>query len=174
VPNEPPPSRYHETPSQPPSVSKMPKSSRSPGRSSSKVSPYEFPSHNVITEGPELTLESDLNGGDAASKSTPTSLASSNNNDQKIWRQLMQNVDKSIEELYDHCDMEGNEYYCQEAFNMLYKNTRDMWNLIDRLIQQRDFSSHTISSISWEIRKPTTSTYPNPVRYVGLHSIIFL
>jgi hypothetical protein len=91
---------------------------------------------------------------------TPSGLAgaASEMYSNKTWRTLMQNVDKAVEELYDYCDIEGNEFMCQEAFNMMYKNTRDLWNLMDRMIQQRDFNSHTKSSVSWEIRKPTSGS----------------
>ena len=75
----------------------------------------------------------------------------------RAWRTLFHNVDCAIEELYIFCENEGSENLCQESFNMLLKNARDFSNLIDRFYQQRSFDNHTKHSVSWEVRKPTST-----------------
>ena len=74
----------------------------------------------------------------------------------RLWRQLFQQVNRSIDELYRFCEEEADEELCQDSFILLTRSGRDFEKLIERMERQRRFDSDiSTRSVSWEVRKPT-------------------
>lgn len=82
----------------------------------------------------------------------------------RLWRILVQNVNRSVDELYYFCEEEGDDDKCKDAHELLLRNARDFENLISQLGLQRQFDNHPNTSVSWEIRKPTRNRRSHAVR----------
>ena len=81
------------------------------------------------------------------------------NTKNKIWRLIMANISRSVDELYYLCEDERDEQKCREIISFLERAGYDFDKLIERIGEQRKFESSKTSGVSWEVRKPTSTTY---------------
>jgi hypothetical protein len=85
------------------------------------------------------------------------SLNDSTSSSQRLWRILFHKVLRMIDELYCICEEEGDIDHCEQAFDLLLRGGRDFAKLIERLGYQRSQHLNHATSMSWEVRKPTTT-----------------
>ena len=71
----------------------------------------------------------------------------------------MANISRSVDELYYLCEDERDEQKCREIISFLERAGYDFDKLIERIGEQRKFESSKTSGVSWEVRKPTSTTY---------------
>lgn len=81
------------------------------------------------------------------------------NRKNKIWKLIMSNINRSVDELYYLCEDERDELKCKEVISFFERAGYDFDKLIDRIGEQRKFERNQTSGVSWEVRKPTSSTY---------------
>ena len=81
------------------------------------------------------------------------------NKKNKIWKLIMSNINRSVDELYYLCEDERDELKCKEVISFFERAGYDFDKLIDRIGEQRKFERNQTSGVSWEVRKPTSSTY---------------
>jgi hypothetical protein len=77
----------------------------------------------------------------------------------KVWKMIMSNINRSVDELYYLCEDERDEIKCREVISFLERAGHDFDKLIDRIGEQMRFETHQTQGVSWEVRKPTSSTY---------------
>ena len=70
----------------------------------------------------------------------------------RLHATLFANVNRSIDELYQLCEEEGNEEMCQDGLDLLERSGRDFRLLSDRIDEQRKFGLDQSAGISWEVR----------------------
>jgi hypothetical protein len=77
----------------------------------------------------------------------------------RLWKVLLSNFDRSVDEFYYLCEEEGNEDKCQEMISLLDRTSHDFVKLIERITEQRkfDLDPARTTGVSWEVRKPTRS-----------------
>ena len=81
------------------------------------------------------------------------------NSKNKTWRVIMANISRSVDELYYLCEDERDEVKCREIISFMERAGYDFDKLIDRIGEQQKFESSQTSGVSWEVRKPTSTTY---------------
>jgi hypothetical protein len=81
------------------------------------------------------------------------------NGKSKTWRSIMANISRSVDELYYLCEDERDESKCREIISFMERAGYDFDKLIERIGEQRKFESSQTSGVSWEVRKPTSTTY---------------
>jgi len=86
--------------------------------------------------------------------------------EQRVWKMLFSNTNRSVDELYYLCEEEGNEEKCREAIVFLERAGRDFEKLIERMSEQRKFESDQSAGVCWEVRKPTGLSFPPEVRHL--------
>lgn len=84
---------------------------------------------------------------------------SASNTKIKLWKTIMSNINRSVDELYYLCEDEPDETKCREVIAFLERAGYDFEKLIDRIGEQRKFESSRTTGVSWEVRKPTSTTY---------------
>ena len=169
IPNEPLSASKQGTPSVPGEDVK--KRRNSDGGDSSSKSPAPNSSKKVTRSfsTPQSGMRVSGVGSVSQTPATPGSEDGASSRKAKIWKVLMNNINRSVDELYYLCEDEGDEFKCKEVISMFERAGHDFDKLIDRIGEQRKFEANQTSGVSWEVRKPTSSTYLAEVSYFHVH-----
>lgn len=89
--------------------------------------------------------------GNRVPEDTVATLGSHATFQSRLWTALFQNVNRSIDELYQLCDEQGEEEMCLEAMDMFERSGRDFKKLAEKMEVQRKFVSNQSSGAVWEV-----------------------
>ena len=93
---------------------------------------------------------------------TPGTLIGDHQFSSKLWKILFANVNRSIDELYQFCEEEGEHARFNDILDLLDRSSRDFNKLVEKTRELKRWEEAQMtaqgSSIMWEVRLPTKAS----------------
>ena len=159
IPNEPLSASKQGTPSVPGEDAKLRRNSDGGASSSKSPAPSSGKKLGRSLSTPQSGLRMSVGVCVNQTPVTPGSEEGASSRKAKMWKLIMFNINRSVDELYYLCEDEGDEFKCKEVISLFERAGHDFDKLIDRIGEQHKFETNQTTGVSWEVRKPTRSTY---------------